>query len=392
MRQALKWTRQWLRPAKRGLSSLLRALPVSSATLGPPKGVLESLTEWLGARQPAGTELTRVTEPRPIDRSPPKTVDSKVPDCFRPFLHQLHPAGRVARIEGARLLHLGVVTPDDYLIRDLSFHRHTTPEELAWILSAVKLPGAVRVRGDLTVIGERFAASYYHWLFHALGRLCYVEKRYPLEKIQHFAVSHLDESFHRDTLQLLGIPQKKILPMKEVLHVQPDALIVANWTGGFDPTVAEWLRERFLSRLTPASIAGPKRIYVSRGRIGRRHIENETELLEVLRPLGFQTVFCEDLTFQEQMRLFHDAEVIVTPHGAGLSNLLFCRPGTKVIEIFNRGWRPEIFWQLSEAMGLDHYCLFAEEPAAADPKLAAQHRNILVSLDELRKLLELAGL
>ena len=33
------------------------------------------------------------------------------------------------------------------------------------------------------------------------------------------------------------------------------------------------------------------------------------------------------------MKIFSNAEVIITPHGSNMSNLIFCQKGTKIIEI-----------------------------------------------------------
>jgi capsular polysaccharide biosynthesis protein len=48
---------------------------------------------------------------------------------------------------------------------------------------------------------------------------------------------------------------------------------------------------------------------------------------------GFQIIKSQDLSFLEQVNLFYNLKCIVTLHGAGLSNLVFCRANTKVIEI-----------------------------------------------------------
>jgi len=48
---------------------------------------------------------------------------------------------------------------------------------------------------------------------------------------------------------------------------------------------------------------------------------------------GFKIIKSQDLSFLEQVNLFYNLKCIVTLHGAGLSNLVFCKPNTKVIEI-----------------------------------------------------------
>jgi capsular polysaccharide biosynthesis protein len=43
------------------------------------------------------------------------------------------------------------------------------------------------------------------------------------------------------------------------------------------------------------------------------------------------------LSFVEKMSQFAKADLIVSATGAGLANMLFCKPGTQVLEIFNDG-------------------------------------------------------
>lgn len=78
--------------------------------------------------------------------------------------------------------------------------------------------------------------------------------------------------------------------------------------------------------------AGAKRLYVSRRDVAdSRSLVNETELVEALLPLGFTEVFPSTFSFEEEMGLFQQAEIIVGPFGSGMSNLMFCSPGTKVV-------------------------------------------------------------
>ena len=68
---------------------------------------------------------------------------------------------------------------------------------------------------------------------------------------------------------------------------------------------------------------------------------DEQQLEAFLSAAGFEVVHLEDTQWIEQIRLFQNARVIAGPHGAGLSNLVFARPGTIVIELtvgymFNR--------------------------------------------------------
>ena len=88
---------------------------------------------------------------------------------------------------------------------------------------------------------------------------------------------------------------------------------------------------------------------MSRGDKKRRHrrVKNEAELVAALEPLGFEAVDPGVLAPAEQVRAFAEAEYIVGPHGARLTNLAFAAPGAAVIELFAHDYVNECFWALA---------------------------------------------
>jgi capsular polysaccharide biosynthesis protein len=96
-----------------------------------------------------------------------------------------------------------------------------------------------------------------------------------------------------------------------------------------------------------------KRIYIRRK--WSRIITNESDLWEILKPYGFIKVELETLSVADQAQLFSSAEVIVGAHGAGLVNLTFCKPGTKVIEIFSPTYITPLYWAISSFGNLKHH-------------------------------------
>jgi capsular polysaccharide biosynthesis protein len=56
-----------------------------------------------------------------------------------------------------------------------------------------------------------------------------------------------------------------------------------------------------------------------------------------LAALGFESVLTERLSVHEQVEMFSQASVLVAPHGAGLANMVFARPGLTVLEIQPEG-------------------------------------------------------
>ena len=104
-----------------------------------------------------------------------------------------------------------------------------------------------------------------------------------------------------------------------------------------------------------------KRIYVRRENVSYRKILNEADLIEKLRKNGFEIFNPNHFEILEQMKIFSEAELIVSPHGSNLSNIIFCKKGTQVIEIApqidksyerNLSYRYE---QLAEICELKHF-------------------------------------
>ncbi len=134
----------------------------------------------------------------------------------------------------------------------------------------------------------------------------------------------------------------------------------------------------------------PERIYISRKYADIRKVINEEEVLNLLHKFGFISVTLESISIAEQASYMAAAKVIVAPHGAGLTNLVFCSPGTKIIEIFSANYVTPLYWKISSLCNLLHYHLIAE---VVDNDLEERFfvgQNIFVNLQQLLKILTLA--
>jgi hypothetical protein len=65
-------------------------------------------------------------------------------------------------------------------------------------------------------------------------------------------------------------------------------------------------------------------------------------------------VYLEGMSVADQILLFQRAEFVISPHGAALANLIFCEPGTKVIEFMPAADMRPHFWLISEKLSLVH--------------------------------------
>jgi hypothetical protein len=117
-------------------------------------------------------------------------------------------------------------------------------------------------------------------------------------------------------------------------------------------------RDVMTASLVPS--AARRKIYVRRP--AGRSVQNAAEIEHLLGQAGFETVEMRGLSHREQIALFHAACFVIAPHGAEMSNLLFCRPGTQVIELSPMPQFRPFFAQISDKLGLSHAVL----PCATD--------------------------
>jgi capsular polysaccharide biosynthesis protein len=112
----------------------------------------------------------------------------------------------------------------------------------------------------------------------------------------------------------------------------------------------------------------------------------EQALVDQLQLLGFQVVALEDYTMGEKAWLLARAEAVVGASGAGLSNVVFCSPGCKVIELKTRTVPTPETWDIANRLDLEFFEVLPDKTEdAADPDAG-------ISLESVMNTLDLAGL
>lgn len=98
-----------------------------------------------------------------------------------------------------------------------------------------------------------------------------------------------------------------------------------------------------------------RRVFLKRDSKRGRYISNLDELEPILRNYGFDIVDAEEMTLTEQISLFSSAEVIVGPHGAGLTNILYRYPNEcTLIEIFPSNFIPAHYYWLAKELEIGY--------------------------------------
>ncbi len=321
-----------------------------------------------------------------VTQDMPISFDGSLPHWkFRELEQYEYPDAYVVEICNGHIfgLHGAVITPDHYLLCDVvaTFGR---PKLLHPAMLRGHFPQVTHVAGKVASLSSAGSDNYYHWLFDVLPRLdlirlCGIE----CDKI----VVNTATSFQKECLQILGIHNDKIIHAHKKLHVQADRLVAPSLTGHAAPWACDFLRRAFADCMEcRGSIRG---IYVSRANCRRRRIVNEDEVVALMLLFGFDVLYPEQMFVREQIRAFSSAEIVISAHGAALTNLVFCRPGTKVIELFSPNYVNVCYWILSKEANLRYFYLEGKgrrPPEYQDPHLLFD--DIQIDVPRLRQLIE----
>lgn len=126
------------------------------------------------------------------------------------------------------------------------------------------------------------------------------------------------------------------------------------------------VREAFLPLVKRPVPAKPEILVVSRGdTAGLRAITNEDEMLERLEAAfpdhHINRFVATGIPLEDQVGAFSQAELVLGPHGAGLTNIMFCRPGTPVLYFPVEPSVDTNFGHISSAVGLDFWIVPSTE-------------------------------
>lgn len=384
--RALNATRQ---VAARGL----RALPGSWKLLGLPSCRVRSLKKWIDERRADADWIQRgkgayyqtVFETTAVNREPPHCVDGDShPAAFARERYHVHNEAFLARIPGARMLGPDgtVVTPDGGVVEESTWGAGWIEHDRS--LTAMRLPKPERVSGACFTIASAFSEGFAHWILEALPRL-YSLARVPTDEVR-IAVAKPLNSWQRESLELLGVDISNVITLGN-RYLEADVLYFPSFIGepgNPHPEACAWLREKLLG--ADQSAQARRRIYITRRRALKRRVVNEDELEPILIDHGFEVIASEDLHFREEVRLFSQAEAIVSSHGAGLTNALFAPKGCKLLEFFDPNDVKANNYALANVLG-DQYWYFVAQ-SVADTRARHQlggHDDIHVPAELLSK-------
>jgi len=217
----------------------------------------------------------------------------------------------------------------------------------------------------MIVITQEYPGAYYHYVSEGLTRLTYVREQYPdlLENSKVLIHTSADDAISQDWARLMGISTKGGKDTRLVRgRWMAKKAIYPPSNDCFDPdkhalqgmqSALESLHPGIRKAL-PLEGAPPTALLLQRAH--KRVILNHDDVVQKLQEAGWEVEVLSELDMPNaftQCSMFHRAQMIAGPHGAGFSNLVCARVGTPVIE-FEQDPPPTIdcFKNMAKKLGL----------------------------------------
>ena len=208
--------------------------------------------------------------------------------------------------------------------------------------------------GPVAPLIPRYPDNYYHWMVETVPKIRYLRAFEAEEEPVTLLIPGDVPPFVDETMDLLGWPDSRVKRAEHESY-RVSELVVPSFPDR-RPADFEWLREEILENTPDHIPESGNNIYVSRANGVERRVVNEDEVMDVLSEYGFERYLLEERSLAENARLFADADVIVGPHGAGLTDIVFAGNAT-VIELFGEKVK-QPYKLLSKAVGVDYEMMY----------------------------------
>ncbi len=241
--------------------------------------------------------------------------------------------------------------------------------------------------------------NYWHWLFDVLPRLYICSKHFDLKEIDYFLLPSLLRKFQKETLDSLNIPLKKRLSSEKFRHIKANQLIITDHpvviTGNpstdmqnMPNWIIQWLRNSFIKN--NETVNKKNKVYIERKDSSNpsiRTIANEKEIKNYLLKNDFVSVNLGEISFSDQVNLFNKADCVVGLHGAGFANIVFCEPGTKIVEFRSPEAGP-VIGNLAKNNNLNYQSIVIDAKPIFQYGFANQQGSIEIPISKLSEILK----
>jgi capsular polysaccharide biosynthesis protein len=241
------------------------------------------------------------------------------------------------------------------------------------------------------LITDEWTSNYYHWHIFSLVRLLALKEKNLIENSLLFLPKkYRSYKFALPALRKFGITEDQIVFLRRKSNIKvAEVSLVALYQQ--HPIAFNQLRQTLSLGAEKIDLNFGERIYISREGQVLRFVENEKEVEALLEKYGFKKLIIDKFSYDEQIAICAKIKYLVAPHGAGLTNLLFMKENSSVLEMATKpyDYRPVTeYYRLASTLKIKYF--YQECEMGLNSKVRDFHQASLeVDLQKLEKNLQL---
>ena len=227
-----------------------------------------------------------------------------------------------------------------------------------------------KIKGNVLSLiqGASAIENYGHWLLDIIPKLIIVKKFRELNSFDAILLPNIKKRFQKDSLEYFNLTKSKMLDGSEIRHISADKITIPShpyWelykhqfetVANVDKDILQSIRQIYLYNKNLSGFKKKEKIFIDRSdsKFNHNKLVNNAEIIEYLKEKDFSIIKLSELSFDEQIELFNNAKVIIGSHGAGLTNLIFSKESTRIIEIGDPNYSCYVFKNISKIQKLNY--------------------------------------
>ena len=271
-------------------------------------------------------------EEKPLEKLSDITYENILKNCTNYFSVELNNA-RFVKGNGRNL-----VIFENQIIDELSFDGYYDPNKKTSLNYQIRTKVKKKFGVTLCLATTGAEDNYFTFSTKLLQRIGFaLSLGFKIEDFDSFFINSTSKRFQKELLKLHGIPLSKVIEIEDNVFYQFEKLIVPS-IGLQNVYGNNYVKEKVLSFVnkTDPSVSKKRRIYLSRNDSKWMRVINESFIQPILDKYNIERVTFNNSSVVEQAEIMQSVELFISAHGAGMVNIIYCKPGTKIIELMNR--------------------------------------------------------
>ncbi len=198
---------------------------------------------------------------------------------------------------------------------------------------------APRIKKGILLMHE-YDDNYFHFLVEVATKI--IQANYLDADIPFIVTDDLNDNIYK-CIDILNLGKRRIIKLKRGYKVNIEELYYLQDSSDIpdiydrktkdeefvlQPNLLRSVRDVVFDGLGITAPRFGTKLYLKRGS-GRRSLLNEEEVEKVMVEAGFAIIQTGSLSFEIQVRMFNQADVVVSATGASLTNMMWCKKDTK---------------------------------------------------------------